>query len=115
MSNADDFKPWLRELKAQWPEAQAYEHAVKLVASYELDCETYDRTVCTGPIMRGRGIIPATIEQRRLIEQHAHKRKDELRAAVRSACIDDATMLRAVRATMRYADDLDMLRRIIGK
>jgi hypothetical protein len=42
----------------------------ELAAEYHERCETYDRLVCTGPII-DNSIMPATHDERRLIERNA--------------------------------------------
>lgn len=52
-----------------------YLHA--LAEGYHTRCETYDRTVCTGPVGRD-GILPATDWERRKITRNALAVKREL-------------------------------------
>ena len=49
----------------------------RLAEEYHTRCETYDRTVCTGPVGRD-GILPATDWERREITRNALLVKKEL-------------------------------------
>ena len=49
----------------------------KLAEDYHHRTEAYDRTVCTGPIVRG-GIMPANGWEMSLINRHAKAMRDEL-------------------------------------
>jgi hypothetical protein len=51
----------------------------ELAAEYHERCETYDRRVCTGPIVRG-SIAPANPRELRLINRHAIAVLRELRS-----------------------------------
>lgn len=42
-----------------------------LANEYHTTCESYDQTVCTGPIMRDGSIMPANGQQQALISKHA--------------------------------------------
>lgn len=44
---------------------------VDLARAYHEQCEAYDRTVCTGPISKSDGIMPATNWERILINRNA--------------------------------------------
>ena len=50
-----------------------------LVVEYHTRTEAYDRSVCTGPI-RSDGIMPATVEERKLIGANARQIFNELSA-----------------------------------
>lgn len=64
-------------LGVPWGEQWKEKHLRKLAREYHERTEAYDRTVCTGPIVRG-GIMPATPEQHALINRHARTVHDEL-------------------------------------
>ena len=49
----------------------------ELAREYHQRTEAYDRTVCTGPIVRG-GIMPATGEERALITRNANAMRYDL-------------------------------------
>lgn len=49
----------------------------ELVLEYHRDTETFDRIVCTGPIVKD-SIQPATMLERRMITEHAIKRRERL-------------------------------------
>jgi len=58
---------------------QADKDLFTLAAEYHERTEAYDRTVCTGPIVRG-GIMPATAYERVAINRHAAIVRAELLA-----------------------------------
>ncbi len=74
--------------------------AVALWHSYYVQCESYDRTVCTGPMGRD-GVMPANPEQRAIINRHAKWRHEWLARASVDAGIPDETMQRAREIALR--------------
>lgn len=73
---------------------KAHELAVK----YHYECETFDRTVCTGPVVRG-SIMPANARELGIIGMHA---KDVLHRIMREADshgIDRAYMRKVIANT----------------
>lgn len=91
MQNQDeftqDFKPSLQFIKAR-----------ELAVKYHYECETFDRTVCTGRVVRG-SILPADARELGLINMHA---KNVLRLIMREAedyGICRADMVRAIATT----------------
>ncbi len=53
-----------------------------LAARYHRECEAYDRSVCTGPIIDGY-IMPATTSEIGLINRNAHKVRQSVEAQAR--------------------------------
>lgn len=49
---------------------KAVDVAVALFTVYHVECENYDRSVCTGPRMND-GVMPANGHERKLIGKHA--------------------------------------------
>lgn len=49
----------------------------ELATRYHTECEAYDRTVCTGPVLRD-GIMPATQREMALINRNAHASRKRL-------------------------------------
>ena len=74
--------------------------AVRLWRSYYAQCESYDRTVCTGPMGRD-GVMPATSHERGLIGRHAKGRHEWLARASADAGIPSDTMQRAREIALR--------------
>lgn len=74
--------------------------AVSLWRSYYAQCESYDRTVCTGPMGRD-GILPATSHERGLISRHAAEQRDATRRAAEEAGIPGDTMHKAREIALR--------------
>ena len=52
--------------------------AIRLLCQYYVDCETYDRTVCTGPINQD-GIMPMNSHETGLIGKHARQLLDQIK------------------------------------
>lgn len=80
---------------ADWPTDPHEKQAVALWRFYYGQCEAYDRTVCTGPVGRDGGILPATARERSLIEAHAQRQRENTMRAAAAAGISDETMRRA--------------------
>lgn len=68
--------------------------AVALWRFYYAQCESYDRTVCTGPMGRD-GILPATSHETALIGRHARGQWYATWEAAVAAGIPNDTMQRA--------------------
>ena len=66
---------YLAEFKLTESELTAYQ----LVEEYYQKCETYDLTVCTGPLTKD-GIMPATRHEFGLINRHAIQQWAALKA-----------------------------------
>lgn len=66
-----------REYLGVWTPSREEKRLRELAREYHERTEAYDRTICTGPIVRG-GIMPATPEQHALINRHAGTVRDEL-------------------------------------
>jgi hypothetical protein len=49
----------------------------EIAKTYHQNCEVYDSLVCTGPIGRGGGILPATNEEFILINKNAQFEKEQ--------------------------------------
>ena len=64
-------------LGVPWTPSPEEKRLRELAHEYHERTEAYDRTVCTGPIVRG-GIMPATPEQHSRINIHARTVRDEL-------------------------------------
>jgi hypothetical protein len=60
-----------------WPEDPADKTLRELAREYHERTEAYDRSVCTGPIDRGR-IMPANSDQFSAINKHAKMVREEL-------------------------------------
>ncbi len=67
----------------------------QLARDYHALTESYDRSVCTGPIVRG-GIMPATAEQRALINRHAAEVRKRLLAEAMRLGFSDQDFQRAI-------------------
>jgi hypothetical protein len=65
----------------------------RLAAEYVADCEAYDRTVCTGPVIDG-AIMPIDNRERGLAVRNARAKIDEILRANRG--IDRRELMRAI-------------------
>lgn len=54
------------------------EQLYQRVKAYYDDCEAYDRTICTGPIVHG-SVIPANYRELGLINRYARQRLKQLK------------------------------------
>lgn len=71
---------WQNELRCAPYELSAKELRLQeLALEYHARAEAYDRTVCTGPVVRG-AVMPNTYEELRLINHHASDLRDRLGA-----------------------------------
>ena len=55
----------------EWESTERDNRLHELATRYHTECESYDRTVCTGPMGRD-GIMPATPREMALINRNAH-------------------------------------------
>jgi hypothetical protein len=67
---------WSKEYEGRFPPPDQLLY--ELAREYHERCETYDRTVCTGPIGPGGGILPATPRESGLINSNAKAILNEL-------------------------------------
>lgn len=65
----------------EWQPSERDVRLHDLATRYHTECEAYDRTVCTGPVLRD-GIMPETPREMALINRNAH--------AVRKRLTDEA-------------------------
>ena len=75
--------------------------ALKLWEMYDQQCELYDRTVCTGGLGPGGGILPTTGEERRLINENAHAELARVRRRAAGMGIDPPTLEQARKCRAR--------------
>jgi hypothetical protein len=79
-----------------WAAGEAFSFA----RDYHERCEAFDRTVCTGPVGRDGGVLPATPAERVAIERNAIATFNAIAAEAERAGIGYAT-LRAAISTFR--------------
>lgn len=82
-----EFKPSAADIKAR-----------ELAAKYHYECETFDRTVCTGPVVRG-SIMPASQREFGLINRNARDVMHRIMQEAESHGICRADMFRAIATT----------------
>jgi hypothetical protein len=75
--------------------------AIALWRFYYGQCEAYDRTVCTGPVGRDGGILPASPREQALINAHAQRQHENTMRAAGAAGIPNETMRRARDVALR--------------
>lgn len=66
-----------------------------LAGEYHARCEAYDRTVCTGPIVRG-SILPVTPREMALIGRNAHRVARDVMEKADAKGIDRDELRRAI-------------------
>lgn len=73
---------------------------------YHVDCERYDRTVCTGGHGPGGGVMPASGWERTLIVTHARERWTQLRheLAASGATPDTCESAKRAASRLRFED-----------
>lgn len=67
----------MNEYLNEWQPSERDNRLHELATRYHIECETYDRTVCTGPVGKD-GIMPANYREMALINKNAHKVRDRL-------------------------------------
>lgn len=67
---------WSKQYEGRFPPPDQLLY--DLAREYHERCEAYDRTVCTGPIGPGGGILPVTPRESGLINKNAKAILDEL-------------------------------------
>lgn len=60
----------MSKFQQEWIVSQHDLRLRELAEKYHADCEAFDRTVCTGPIVDG-GIMPANAKEGAAINRHA--------------------------------------------
>lgn len=76
----------------EWQPSERDNRLHELATRYHTECETYDRTVCTGPVGED-GIMPANYREMALINENAHKVRKQIEAdAVREGFTRDELM-----------------------
>ena len=85
------------------PPSPAYQAAFDIWSDYFRTCEAFDRTVCTGPIGRDGGVLPASPTERALIEKNARVRHAFAAQRLAEAGVDDTTSRRAREDALRRA------------
>jgi hypothetical protein len=89
----------MNEFQQEWIVSPQEERLMELAEKYHADCESFDRTVCTGPIVDG-GIMPATAQEGAAINRNALK---VLAETLRQAESEGLTREDIRRAIGRYA------------
>ncbi len=80
-----------------------------IARKYSIECETYDRTVCTGRISPGGSVMPATARERDLINKHAVRRKEELLVTYRLAPDEFRQALKQYENSREASQDLQRI------
>jgi len=61
----------MNEWQQEWQPTERDQKLHELATRYHTECEAYDRTVCTGPVLED-GIMPANPHEMALINRNAH-------------------------------------------
>jgi hypothetical protein len=69
-----------------------------LAAKYHYECETFDRTVCTGPVVRG-SIMPANARELAAIGRHSKNVMHRIMREAEFHGIDRAYMRKVITST----------------
>ena len=79
----------------EWKPTERDNRLHELATRYHTECETYDRTVCTGPMGRD-GIMPATPHEMGLINRNAHAVRKRLTEEAAREGIRSEELARAI-------------------
>jgi hypothetical protein len=68
---------WLSELHGRWLAETEQERKLReLAETYHTGCEAYDRRVCSGTLPRTGEAMPMTVDEMRLINNHALRMRE---------------------------------------
>lgn len=85
----------MNEFLQEWQPTERDQRLYELATRYHVECETYDRTVCTGP-MHEDSIMPATPHEMALINRNAHAVRKVLEDEARREGIGREELARAI-------------------
>ncbi len=85
----------MNEWECEWKPTERDQRLHELATRYHVECETYDRTVCTGPI-REDSIMPATPHEMALINRNAHAVRKRIEEEAQREGIGREELARAI-------------------
>ena len=68
---------YLKQYEQEWRPTERERNAAELAARYHLETESYDRTVCTGPI-RDSSVMPIGPHEMALVNRNAIKVRKQI-------------------------------------
>ena len=83
------------DFECEWQPTEKDLKTVELAERYHHETEAYDRTVCTGPVVRG-SIQPASSRELAQINRHAHQVLRRIEKEAESHGISQAEVWRAI-------------------
>lgn len=85
----------MNEFVSKWVPTEKDLALIELASKYHARCEAYDRTVCTGPVVRGE-ILPIGNRELALINNNARKEFEVAMREAESRGITRAELRRAI-------------------
>ena len=92
--DAKEIDMGMDEYNCDWQQTERDKQLHELATRYHTECETYDRTICTG-LVRDGGIMPATSHELILINRNA--------SAVRKKLNEEAVLSRITPEELGFA------------
>lgn len=84
-----------KHYEQEWRPTEQERKADELAERYHRETEAYDRTVCTGPVVRG-SIMPIGPHEMALVNRNAIKLRKQIMAEAAAAGISAEDMRRAI-------------------
>jgi len=84
-----------KQHEQEWQQTDQERKAAELAERYHREAEAYDRTVCTGPVVRG-SIMPIGPHEMARVNRHAIKLRKQIMAEAAAAGISAEDMRRAI-------------------
>jgi hypothetical protein len=84
-----------KQYEHEWEPTEQERKAAELAERYHRETEGYDRTVCTGPVVRG-SIMPIGPHEMALVNRNAIKVRERIMAEAAAAGISAEDMRRAI-------------------
>ncbi len=84
-----------RQYEQEWRPTDQERKAAELAERYHRETEAYDRTVCTGPVMRG-SVMPMDHRELALVNGNAGRMLKTIMAEAEAAGISAENMRRAI-------------------
>ena len=90
-----NFNEFYKQHMCEWELTEQECEAIELAERYHLETETYDRTVCTGPIREG-SIMPANSHEAAQINRNAIRVRERIMCEAAAHGINKQDMARAI-------------------